>query len=100
MTLSPLDLVIVLAYVAFVAVLGGVLGGKQKDASDYFLADHAIPWWAACFSVVATETSALSFISVPAGACRTEPRGAPARLPTAAGAPPLSPRQPGPPAPR
>ena len=41
MTLSPLDLVIILAYVAFVATLGGVLGGKQKDASDYFLADHA-----------------------------------------------------------
>lgn len=68
MTLSPLDLVIVLAYVAFVATLGGVLGRRQKDASDYFLADRAIPWWAACFSVVATETSALTVISVPATA--------------------------------
>ena len=68
MTLSPLDLAVILAYVAFVAVLGGVLGGKQKDAGDYFLADHAIPWWAACFSVVATETSALTVISVPATA--------------------------------
>ncbi len=68
MTLSPLDLAIILAYVAFVAVLGGVLGRRQKDASDYFLADHAIPWWAACFSVVATETSALTVISVPATA--------------------------------
>jgi SSS family solute:Na+ symporter len=68
LTLSPLDLVIVLAYVAFVAALGGVLGRRQKDASDYFLADHAIPWWAACFSVVATETSALTVISVPATA--------------------------------
>jgi SSS family transporter len=68
LTLSPLDLVIVLAYVAFVAALGGVLGARQKDAGDYFLADHAIPWWAACFSVVATETSALTVISVPATA--------------------------------
>ena len=68
MSLSPIDLAIVLAYVAFVSVLGGVLGSRQKDASDYFLADRAIPWWAACFSVVATETSALTVISVPATA--------------------------------
>lgn len=68
MSLSPIDLAIVLAYVAFVSVLGGMLGSRQKDASDYFLADHAIPWWAACFSVVATETSALTVISVPATA--------------------------------
>ncbi|HST62432.1 MAG TPA: sodium:solute symporter [Longimicrobium sp.] len=68
MTLSALDIVIILAYVAFVAVLGGVLGRRQKDASDYFLADRSIPWWAACFSVVATETSALTVISVPATA--------------------------------
>ncbi|HYW13014.1 MAG TPA: sodium:solute symporter [Longimicrobium sp.] len=68
MTLSALDIVIILAYIAFVAVLGGVLGRRQKDASDYFLADRSIPWWAACFSVVATETSALTVISVPATA--------------------------------
>jgi SSS family transporter len=67
-TLSAIDIVIILAYVAFVAVLGGVLGRRQKDASDYFLADRSIPWWAACFSVVATETSALTVISVPATA--------------------------------
>lgn len=68
MSLSALDLAIVLAYIAFVSVLGGALGRRQKDASDYFLADRAIPWWAACFSVVATETSALTVISVPATA--------------------------------
>ena len=68
MTLSAVDVAIILAYVAFVAVLGGVLGRRQKDASDYFLADRTIPWWAACFSVVATETSALTVISVPATA--------------------------------
>ena len=68
MNLSALDLAIVLAYVAFVSALGAVLGRRQKDASDYFLAERSIPWWAACFSVVATETSALTVISVPATA--------------------------------
>jgi SSS family transporter len=65
---SALDYAIVIAYIAFVSGLGAVLGRQQKDASDYFLADRSIPWWAACFSVVATETSALTVISVPAAA--------------------------------
>ena len=68
MTFSALDFAIVIGYLVFVSVLGAVLGRQQKDASDYFLADRAIPWWAACFSVVATETSALTVISVPATA--------------------------------
>ena len=68
MTFSALDFAIVIGYIVFVSVLGAVLGRQQKDASDYFLADRAIPWWAACFSLVATETSALTVISVPATA--------------------------------
>lgn len=68
MSFSALDFAIVIGYMVFVSALGAVLGRQQKDASDYFLADRAIPWWAACFSVVATETSALTVISVPATA--------------------------------
>jgi SSS family solute:Na+ symporter len=41
------------------------LGRSQKDSADYFVASHAIPWWAVLFSVVATETSAITFISIP-----------------------------------
>jgi solute:Na+ symporter, SSS family len=62
------SLAIVLLYVGAVAGVGAALGRRQKDAQDYFLADHAVPWWAACFSIVATETSALTVISVPATA--------------------------------
>jgi SSS family solute:Na+ symporter len=63
-----LDLVVLVAYLAGVTALGVWFGRRQKDARDYFLADRSIPWWAVCFSVVATETSALTFISVPATA--------------------------------
>lgn len=65
---GPLDYTILIAYIAGVTALGAILGRQQKDARDYFLADRAIPWWVVCFSVVATETSALTFISVPATA--------------------------------
>lgn len=64
--LTPLDLVVLALYIVGVTAFGTLLGRRQEDARDYFLADRSIPWWAICFSVVATETSALTFISVPA----------------------------------
>ena len=65
---TALDWIVLLGYLLGVTAMGTLLGRKQKDARDYFLADRTIPWWAICFSVVATETSALTFISVPATA--------------------------------
>jgi Na+/proline symporter len=50
---------------AATTAVGIRLGRSQKDARDYFVAGQTIPWWAVLFSVVATETSALTFISVP-----------------------------------
>ena len=65
---TALDIIVLVAYLLGVTAFGTWLGTRQKDARDYFLADRSIPWWAVCFSVVATETSALTFISVPATA--------------------------------
>lgn len=60
-----LDLAVLLAYLAGTTALGVWVGRRQADAKDYFVADRAIPWWAVLFSIVATETSALTFISIP-----------------------------------
>ncbi|HVP70571.1 MAG TPA: hypothetical protein VMS45_04545, partial [Gemmatimonadaceae bacterium] len=60
-----LDAIVVVAYLAGVTALGLRLGRRQKDSADYFVASRSIPWWAVMFSVVATETSALTFISIP-----------------------------------
>ena len=60
-----LDAIVLLAYLAGTTALGIWVGRRQKDAKDYFVADRAIPWWAVLFSIVATETSALTFISIP-----------------------------------
>lgn len=62
---TALDLVVLLVYMVGVTALGIRLGRGQRSAKDYFVASHEIPWWAVLFSVVATETSALTFISVP-----------------------------------
>src|ERR1700751_1644171 len=64
-------LALVLAYLAAINALGAWLGRGQKDARDYFLGSHAMPWWAVMGSIVATETSALTFLSVPGDAYRT-----------------------------
>jgi SSS family solute:Na+ symporter len=69
---GTLDLVVLIGYIVGVTAFGTWLGTRQKDARDYFLADRSIPWWAVCFSVVATETSALTFISVPATAYNSD----------------------------
>lgn len=65
MNFSYLDVIIIFLYIIGVAAFGIIKGGRQKSARDYFLSEKAIPWWAVCFAVVATETSALTFISVP-----------------------------------
>jgi len=62
---SALDAVVLVAYLAGTTAFGIWLGRRQKDARDYFVADRDIPWPAVMFSVVATETSALTFISIP-----------------------------------
>jgi SSS family transporter len=62
---SLLDLLVLLAYLAGTTGLGVWIGRDQKSSNDYFVAERAIPWWAVLFSIVASETSALTFISIP-----------------------------------
>ena len=68
--MRPLDVAVIIAYFAAVIAVGLLLAGRQRDASDYFLGHRGLPWWALMFSVVATETSALTVISVPGLAAR------------------------------
>ena len=62
---TALDFFVLVAYLGGTTVLGLWIGRRQKSASDYFIAERSIPWWAVMFSIVASETSALTFISIP-----------------------------------
>ena len=66
MQLRALDLIIIVAYLAGVLLVGWHFSRKQKNIRDYFLSDRDVPWWAIAASIVATETSVVTFISVPA----------------------------------
>src|SRR4030067_432764 len=63
--MSPLDWVVMAVYGLAILGVGWYFAGRQRDASDYFLGKHDLPWWAIMLSIVATETSALTVISVP-----------------------------------
>jgi transporter, SSS family len=64
--LTTLDFVVLTVYLLGVAAFGVWAGGAQESTEDYFLGGRDLPWWAVCFSVVATETSTLTVVGVPA----------------------------------
>jgi SSS family solute:Na+ symporter len=63
--MKSLDLFIISAYLIGIVLFGTWFGRKQKTTSAYFLGNRSVPWWAVAFSIVATETSTIKFISVP-----------------------------------
>ena len=63
--MRSLDLVIIFGYLIGITLFGVWFSGKQETTRDYFLGDRTIPWWAIAASIVATETSTITFISVP-----------------------------------
>lgn len=62
---TALDYIIIIVYLIGVAAFGIISGGKQRSVKDYFAGSKSVPWWAVCFSIVAAETSTLTFISIP-----------------------------------
>ncbi len=70
--MTGLDLAVMAVYFAAVLGIGAHFTRQQRDAADYFLGRHNIPWWAVMLSIVATETSALTIISIPGLAARSD----------------------------
>ena len=63
--MHALDLVIIFGYLIGITLFGVWFSRKQETTRDYFLGDRTVPWWAIAASIVATETSTITFISVP-----------------------------------
>src|SRR6186713_3669085 len=68
MALGVADYLVIALYLVAITAFGSWFAKFQKTTRDYFLNDRSVPWWAICFTIVATETSTLSFIGVPAAA--------------------------------
>ena len=63
--LSPIDLTIVAVYIAGTTLLGAWFTRRQKDVRTYFVGDRNVAWWLVLISIVATETSTVTFLSIP-----------------------------------
>jgi len=62
------DYLVIGGYLVAISAFGSWFARFQKTTRDYFLTDRSVPWWAICFTIVATETSTLTFVGVPAAA--------------------------------
>jgi solute:Na+ symporter, SSS family len=61
----PLDIAVLVVYLAGIVAFGAYFSKSHHSIQDYFVSGKTIPWWAIMGSIVATETSTVTFISVP-----------------------------------
>jgi SSS family transporter len=63
--LVGVDVAIVAVYVLGTVVLGAWFSRRQHNLRSYFAGDRNVSWWLVLISIVATETSTVTFLSVP-----------------------------------
>ncbi|MDZ7370337.1 MAG: sodium:solute symporter [candidate division KSB1 bacterium] len=63
MTEISLVIIILFLYLGITLLAGIALGRRPSSGREFF--NTEMPWWAVCLSIVATETSTLTVISVP-----------------------------------
>jgi Na+/proline symporter len=63
--MHTVDYGIIVVYLLGVVVLGAWTGRGRQDLAGYLLGNRSLPWWALLGSIVATETSTATFLSVP-----------------------------------
>ncbi|MEW5822716.1 MAG: sodium:solute symporter [Cyanobacteriota bacterium] len=63
--IQPLDWIVIIVYIGFLLYLGFYLGSKQKSTEEYFVGSRSLTWPIIGISAMATQLSAISFISAP-----------------------------------
>ena len=63
--MHTLDLTIVCLYLTGTILFSAYFSRSHRNVRDYFVTGRRMPWWAIMGSIVATETSTVTFISVP-----------------------------------
>jgi SSS family transporter len=71
MGFSTIDYVVVFAYLIGITVFGTLFRRSQRTVKDYFIGTKRTPWIVISLSIVATETSTLTLIGIPAQAYAT-----------------------------
>ncbi|KAA9347872.1 sodium:solute symporter [Larkinella humicola] len=63
--MSSLDWLILAGTLAIIIVYGVVRSRGNRNMGDYLLANQSLPWYHVCLSVMATQASAITFLSTP-----------------------------------
>lgn len=63
--MALIDWIVLGGYLVASVAFGLWSAGKPATLEDYFVGGRQLPWWAVCLSIVATETSTLTVISLP-----------------------------------
>ncbi len=63
--LHPLDILVLIAYGAVLLFMGIYYFRKSKTSTQFMVADHNIPAWAAGLAVMSAYTSSISYIATP-----------------------------------
>lgn len=63
--MRPLDWIVLAVFLGFVAAYGIWKTRGKKDIHSYFLAGRSTPWYVVTASVMATQASAITFLSTP-----------------------------------
>ncbi len=71
MPLGLIDILVLVSSVLAALLVGLRASGKTHSVEAYLLGDRNLPWWAILGSIVATETSTATVLSVPATAFGT-----------------------------
>src|SRR6266545_1490069 len=66
------DYVTLAAYFALSLAIGWWWRRKKQSSGQFFLGDRRLPWWAAAISFMATATSSISFMALPAKSYSTD----------------------------
>ncbi|HVG24976.1 MAG TPA: sodium:solute symporter [Thermoanaerobaculia bacterium] len=63
--MKPADWLVLIATLAGIVVYGVWKGRRQKRLAQYLLADRQLQWYTVALSVMATQASAITFLSTP-----------------------------------
>jgi SSS family transporter len=63
--MSGIDWLVLALTLSSIVIYGIYKSRNQKDIESYFLANKQLPWYHVCLSVMATQASAVTFLSAP-----------------------------------
>lgn len=63
--MSLIDWTVLIGTLGFIVIYGVYRSRGKQGMDDYLIAGQSLPWYHVCFSVMATQASAITFLSAP-----------------------------------